>query len=350
MGDDLAPPSDALQQRHGPRPLPLFLELVRQVSETEPGLGRAALAGLGMYQRAERRLLKPARPVLNEHGGVSIKDCGGSGTPIVLVPSLINPPAILDLDSSSSLADALAPVGRVLLIDWGAASGRLDLDVGAHVTQRLLPLLDQLDQPPILVGYCLGGTMALAAAAIRPTIPAVVTLAAPWVFAAYQPGARDQLTALWHKAKGGSERLGVLPLEVLQAAFWSIDPARVVSKFARLAELDQDGEEFRRFVTLEDWANTGEPLPIPAARELIEDLFGEDLPGRAAWIGSGLPRCPSLHVSAADDLIVPAATVAPTGEHISSPAGHVGMIVGRSAPEKLHRPMRQWLEALQMPR
>ena len=73
--------------------------------------------------------------------------------------------------------------------------------------------------------------------------------------------------------------LGALPMEVLQAAFWSLDPTRTVRKFAEFGRLDPASAEARRFVELEEWANEGEPLPYPAAKELIEELFGEDLPG-----------------------------------------------------------------------
>ena len=65
-----------------------------------------------------------------------------SGPPAVLVPSLINPPDVLDLDEDVSLAAAVARMGRrSLLLDWGAARERADLDVGGHVEKLLVPLL-----------------------------------------------------------------------------------------------------------------------------------------------------------------------------------------------------------------
>ena len=49
----LAPKHDAPQ--HRPRPLPLFLDLVRDLARTDPALAAAALAGLERYQQAPRR-------------------------------------------------------------------------------------------------------------------------------------------------------------------------------------------------------------------------------------------------------------------------------------------------------
>ncbi len=332
----------------GPRPLPLFLEMVRRAAERDPQLGARALRGLAVYQQAPRAARPGERTAAAWVNGAALRECGGAGHPIVLVPSLINPPHILDLDPETSLAMALGESGRVLLLDWGPAQARAELSIGEHVLQLLLPLLAHLSEPPILVGYCLGGTMAIAAAAMRP-VRGLVTLASPWRFSAYPKPARDALGSLWGEARPTAERLGMLPIEILQAAFWSLDPERTVTKFAALADLAPDSAELRRFVTLEDWANGGEPLPLPAARELMEELFGADRSGLGGWVVGGRAvepaSVPLLHLTAGNDRIVPAATVAP-GPRLACQAGHVGMIVGRHAPRKLHRPLREWLAAL----
>src|SRR6185503_13354985 len=234
------------------------------------------------------------------------------GPPALLVPSLINPPEILDLDEDVSLADSVAGPGhRALLLDWGTAGERQELDLGGHVAELLVPLVRELREPPALIGYCLGGTMAIAAANCVET-ERVVTVAAPWRFSAYPQSSRDSLLRLWQAAKPAAERLGALPMEVLQAAFWSLDPARTVAKFAAFADADVDSAKARRFVTLEDWANEGEPLPCPAARELIEGLFGQGLPESGQWRTAGRVitdklDCPLLNIAAAQDRIIPAA-------------------------------------------
>src|SRR5207248_8022728 len=97
------PEHSALQHEHAPRPLPLFLELVRQVSERDPELARDALAGLRAYEVAERRERSPPKPEMTRAAGACLRDHGGEGPPAVLIPSLINPPRILDLDEQVSL-------------------------------------------------------------------------------------------------------------------------------------------------------------------------------------------------------------------------------------------------------
>lgn len=318
-------------------------------AEQNPQLGRDALAGLAAYERADRALVGPQRPIAFRQEGATLRDCAGEGPPVVLVPSLINPPHVLDLDSEVSLAEAIAGMGRrVLLLDWGRARDRSFLTVAGHVDDLLLPLLQQLGSPAALVGYCLGGTMAIAAANLM-QVERIVTLASPWRFAEYPEAGRNALAGLWSNARATADALGAMPMEVLQSAFWSLDPHRTVQKFAKFAALEPGSAEARRFVALEDWANEGEPLPVPAARELIEDFFGRDLPGKGEWLVAGRRvtddlSLPMLHCTASGDRITPARTApSSAGDILQLESGHVGMIVG-SARARLHDRLGRFLD------
>ena len=336
-----------MQHERAPRPLPLFLELLREVSERDPDLARDALAGLKAYETAPRRKRPTPKPEIARVRGAALRDHGGAGPPTLLVPSLINPPRILDLDEQVSLTAALAHMGRrVLLLDWGKADHRKRLSVAGHIEELLLPLLRSIGEPVALIGYCLGGTMAIAAANLMPA-ERVVTLAAPWNFARYPDASRDALKDMWRHSEPAARQLGALPMEVLQAAFWSLDPARTVKKFAEFGRLDPASPDARRFVELEEWANEGEPLPYRAAKELIEDLFGRDVSGMGTWPVGGRPmsdalEMPSLHILAGKDRIAPPAT-APAGKTIAIPSGHVGMIVG-SARARLHEALKEFMK------
>jgi poly[(R)-3-hydroxyalkanoate] polymerase subunit PhaC len=327
--------------------LPLFLELVREVAERDPELARDALTGLRAYENAARIPRPAAKPEIARVNGSCIRDHGGEGPPALLVPSLINPPRILDLDPEVSLAGAIAKMGRhALLLDWGEAEDRSGLTVAGHIEQLLLPLLRSIDEPIALVGYCLGGTMAIATANVA-ECERVVTLAAPWNFARYPERSREALRDMWHHSEPAAQSLNALPMEVLQAAFWSLDPERTVTKFAEFGRLDPDSAEARRFVQLEDWANEGEPLPYPAAKELIEGMFGQDLPGSGEWRVGGRVvtdelRVPALHILAGNDRIAPPET-APAGASVAIASGHVGMIVG-SARSKLCEQLKRFLD------
>ena len=222
-----------------------------------------------------------ALPVRRRRGRVRLRDAGGEGRPVLFIPSLINPPAILDLSRDRSLIRWLRGQGfHPWLIDWGTPGAKdRAIDVAGHVERFLLPLIATFPEPPILVGYCLGGTLAMAAAA-RSKVAGLAAIATPWQFSGYGDEARAAMAAQWAAIKPTSEALGLVPMEALQAGFWRLDPALTIAKYAAFADLDPRSEAARRFIRLEDWANQGAPLPHAFGLELFEQLIAEDRPGQ----------------------------------------------------------------------
>jgi len=324
--------------------------MLRSETAAQPERMAAALKGLRAYQQAERTPPPGLMPVVDEAHGAMLRDYGGTGAPVLFVPSLINPPNILDLDEEKSLLRWLSAQGhRVLLLDWGVDSeSRRSMNVADHVERILVPLAERLEQPPALVGYCLGGTMAIAAAALT-RVRVLATIAAPWHFSGFPPEAREMLQSLWQAAGPAAAAMGVLPMEVLQSAFWSLDPGRTVSKFEAFAQMGPDSPEARSFVTLEDWANEGPPVSEGAARELFESFFRDDLPGTGRWRVGGRVVRPeddghrTFHIVSATDRIVPHQSAVRAGEQLKLAQGHVGMVIGSRARELLWKPLDTWL-------
>jgi polyhydroxyalkanoate synthase len=324
--------------------------MLRRETADDPERMAAALAGLRRYQEAERSPPLQPPPATAGACGASLREYGGDGPPVLFVPSLINPPNILDLSSDRSLLRWLAAEGgvRPFLLDWGSdVEARTGLSVAGHIESILVPIARDLGEHVPLVGYCLGGTMALAAGATLAS--PVATIAAPWRFSGFPDESRALLGELWRSAEPTVDRLSLLPMEVLQSAFWSLDPARTVAKFETFGRLDPASAEAEAFVTLEDWANDGPPIPGAAARELFEDMFASDVTGRGAWhvcgnpVDPASPTTPSLHLVSTTDRIVPAATAPGHGAMIEVAQGHVGMVIGGGAREAVWRPLAAWL-------
>lgn len=336
--------------QHRPRPLPLFLSMLRSETDGAPDRLAAALQGLRRYQQAVRPPAPAPMPVVASVGRARVRDYGGDGPPVLFVPSLINPPDILDLDEERSMLRWLATQGlRPLLLDWGTPlPDERDLDIAGHVETMLLPLIEAIGADVMLAGYCLGGTMALAAATHR-HVRGLVLIAAPWRFGGYPATTRDALADLWRQSEAATEALGVLPMEVLQAAFWRLDPRRTVAKYEAFGQRAPDELASRAFVRLEDWANDGPPLTRGAARELMVDLYLGDRTGKGEWAVAGrtiMPAglsLPTLEIVSTSDRIVPAASAATIGERIDLGLGHVGMIVGGRARSALWEPLAAWL-------
>ena len=342
--------------QHGPRPLPLFMDMLRSETAASPERTAAALAGLRRYQEAPRtrRRMKPARI---RKGPARLRDYGragdASGPTVVFVPSLINPPFVLDLAPGRSLVEHAARAGfHPWLVDWGAPRPQdAALDLAGHVAERLVPMLRKLDGPVTLVGYCLGGTLALAAAALLGDRAAgVATIAAPWRFDGYGKESRTAMASLWTQVEPACRAMGVLPMEVLQTAFWRLDPARTIAKYEAFATASDDAA--RLFVALEDWANAGAPLTYAAGAEMFDALLAQDRPGNGAWQVAGHPidplalACPAVEFVSLTDRIVPAATAIGLPDRRNLGAGHVGMIVGGRAQAQLWDPLMAWLETV----
>ena len=336
-------------RRRGPHPLPVFLAHIANSCAGDPDRLNRALAGLRRYQTAPLEPMRDRGEIVAQCGGVTLRDHGrGSGRPVVLVPSLINPPDVLDLAPGNSFAASLAAAGhRPLIVDWGATEAH---GLEAAITERLLPLVRTLGTPVAIIGYCLGGTLALAATALLgDSITRLGLLATPWHFHGYDAAARTGLAEWWTAAAPLAAQLGSVPIDFLQPAFWALDPDGLAEKFIRFGASDGPSEAF---VRLEDWANGGAPLSIAATQGLAETLFANDASGKGRWIVGGSridPRaltCPILDIVAMRDRIVPPATALTSegpGTTWRIDAGHVGMVVGGRAAQTLWHPLAKWL-------
>jgi len=334
-------------------------------SETadSPERRSAALAGLRAFQEAPRGRPRKLAPVRFRKGRVRLRDYGvkgEAGRPVIVVPSLINGPNILDLTPDVSLLRWLAGTGvRPLLVDWGNPPPRdRSMDLAGHVEQLLLPLIakvtERLGEPPVLAGYCLGGTMAMAAACAA-KVAGLALIATPWRFAGFGAGRAD-IGSLWASAKPSCEAMGLVPVEVLQSGFWRLDPGKTIAKYEAFARMQPGSPAWQAFIAVEDWANGGAPLPYGAGRQLMEDFIARDLPGSGAWRIAGAAAgparldCPAIDFVSRHDRIVPAASAADLPDRHDVAAGHVGMIVGSRRRAELWEPLADWLSALPRPR
>lgn len=291
--------------------------------------------------------------------------CGGEGPPIVLIPSLINPSWVLDLLPGRSFAAFLARhAGRVFLIDWGApgpAQSRYDL--GDYVARQLVPLLDEICRQygrAHIIGYCLGGNLALAAALEAPHLAQSVTaIAAPWDFSHMGAGARQLAASTHHQLTPVMAKTGFMPSETLQALFAQLDPTQMERKFFDFAQLNahdpKQREKMDHFIAVEDWSNSGPDLAAGAAKTCLIDFYQDNAAAKGAWVVGGKAvnpsslRCPSLVVAAKRDKIVPEASTKALAEQmpdnslLTVDAGHVGMMVGSSAQQRCWTPVAEWL-------
>jgi polyhydroxyalkanoate synthase len=285
---------------------------------------------------------------------------------VLVVPSLINRWEVLDLTAEKSLMRAMAASGlRPYLVDWGtpnAEERRFDsTSYVARLERALAFLTKRARRAPAVMGYCMGGTLAVALAARQPRrVAGLALLAAPWDFHADRTGHGFLLSAGPLLAEL-ADKVGELPVDVLQTLFWSLDPWLAVKKFGRFLGMDQAGSSARDFVLLEDWLNDGAPLAGPTARDCLIGWYGDNLPGTNKWVVGGrriVPskmKVPALVMIPSGDRIVPplsAAALAEPGRGLKNvtrldlPLGHIGMVVSGRARDLCWTPLIEWLGAL----
>ncbi len=338
----------------------------------------AMMTGIEAYRGHPYRRRLPEPPVLWQEGTTRVLDygtCGAElepGAPTALfVPSLVNRGYVLDLLPGRSLLRWLAGQGlRPLLVDWGApgaAERRFDLD--DYVAGRLEAALDAAlagGGPTAVVGYCMGGNLALALALRRQhQLAALALLATPWDFHASQAAQARLFASSAATIDAILEAFGELPVDLLQVFFASLDPTLALKKFcafARLAAMGpKAGRRAEEFVALEDWLNDGVPLAARVARQCLVEWYGQNTPGRGLWrlagefVDAGRLELPSLVVVPASDRIVPPesaralVTLIPGSETMTPPSGHIGMVVGSSAERGLWQPLAAWLHRQMSP-
>jgi polyhydroxyalkanoate synthase subunit PhaC len=333
-------------------------------------LGRRAgafLAGLEAYRRHSYRRATPPVPVLWCAGSMRLLDYGRGrgGAAVLLVPSLINRYYILDLLPERSFVRRLAAAGlRPLVIDWGDPGA---VECGYSLDDYLSGPLDGAltaaaaangGRPVALLGYCMGGLLALAAALRRPAdVAALALLATPWDFHSER---RDQAQLLGMLADWLPLVLddgAAVPLWIIQSVFLALDPFLAERKFVRFAAMDPAGAAARGFVALEDWVNDGVPLARRVAVECACSWYRDNAPARRRWRVGGRPvipaelQKPTLVVLPSRDRLVPPASAAPLAAAIAGatvmrpPFGHIGMMASAAAPRAVWRPIAEWLLA-----
>ena len=329
------------------------------------------IAGIAAYRRHpwKRDMAEP--PEIWAEGETRLLDYGVLGPndnaaqTVLFVPSLVNRAYVLDLAPGHSMLRFLAEAGiRPLLLDWGwpgTAERQFTLTdyIAGRLERALLETKRLTGAPPVLAGYCMGGTLSVAATTRRPDlVRALALLATPWDF--HADGGKTE-TAVARVLPMLEPLLGfnaTLPIDALQTLFTMLDPFGVGDKYRAFAGLDPDSERARLFVALEDWLNDGVPLAAGVARECLSGWYGDNTPGRGEWrvggsiVDPGVLRLPAFVAAPGRDRIVPPESARPLAQLIpgavlhTPSAGHIGMTAGMGAEKALWRPLLDWLNQL----
>jgi polyhydroxyalkanoate synthase subunit PhaC len=303
--------------------------------------------------------------------------------PVLLVYALILRPYILDLVPGNSLVEYLVSDGfDVYLLDWGIPG---DEDMNLLFEDYVLDYLPEAVESVLrsshageltLFGYCQGGTMAAIYAALFPGGPLknLVLLATPVDFAPEDPGLFGLWTVLTSERYFDPNLLfdpdpmvetfgnvpGDLPGRLVEAGTSALKPLTdYAGTYASLWERMKQGDSLNSLLAVSKWVDDGVPFPGEAFRQWIRDFYqqnklakGElELRGRRVELSNIV--CPVLDIAGSKDFICPLSQARPTMDLVESEdkemlvldAGHVGLMAGPVAREKLWPRIGAWLGA-----
>lgn len=284
------------------------------------------------------------------------------GPPILLVYSLVNRPAVLDLLPGRSVVQQLLDEGfEVYLLDWGEPSA-LDFYAGLDtyinlylrtIVRKVCKLagVEQIN----LVGYCMGGTFAACYTALHPKrVKTLTLLATPLRFRSDKQLYKwandpeicrpEQLVEAWRTAPP-----------------WSFDGYSLLGLDKKPESLkglydNLDNDVFvQSYMAMEAWVGDNIPMAARVYAEFIRGCFLEDrlLEDKLEFGGRTVKirniKCPVLIISGHADHLVPHETTGcdenlfENQSQIDFPSGHVGLSVSRKSHKALWPQVRQWL-------
>ena len=327
------------------------------------------MAGIEAYRQHPYTRDVEDPPAIWSEGSTSLRDYGEvdgastDGKPVLFVPSLVNRGYVLDISARRSMLGWLAARGiRPLLVDWGSPGDtEKNYSLDDYIAGRLERALDAATGtaggPVPVVGYCLGGDLALAMVLRRQEdVQSLTLMATPWDFYGGSGVHNKLFAAATESINGVIEGFGELPVDILQTFFASLDPTLGLRKFRTFSRLDPDSEKAKDFVALEDWLNDGIPLTREVARECLIRWYRDNTPFKGEWVVSGdvvdptKLKVPTLIAAPASDRIVPIeaasplADLIPGAKLISPPSGHIGMVVSSRAKDGLWKDLLDWLK------
>lgn len=371
----------ALQRSSGDWPLwklgsnPNELASLWQKLRTDPALAQATetearsriiqlLEGVLRYQETPyQREVEDVR-IIYAHGSVRLLDYGGDvlGEPVLLIPSLINRYYILDLTPRLSLARFLARNGkRVFLVDWGTPGAmEKTLNCDGYIWEHLLPIVEVVQQVTAqsvtMIGYCMGGLLALGLAVARPSmLRGLACLATPWDFSVSEFPKNPLLDSNPESLKPHLTAKGMLSEEYIQMLFHMAQPYAFQKKIRDFLAMKSDGQEIKDFLAIEHWVQDGVPMTKGVAEDCLIHWMQNNTTARLQWkvggrvVNPAALSIPLLVAAPKDDRIVssscalPLATGAKHLTLIEPASGHVGMVVGKRRKMVLWEPLLAWI-------
>lgn len=287
--------------------------------------------------------------------------------PLLLVYALINKPYILDLTKGNSLVEYLVNRGfDVYLLDWGTPgyedkTMKLDDYILDYIPRAVRKVLRTSSADEIsILGYCMGGTLTSAFAALHPELPVrnLVFMTSPFDFE--DTGLYGCfLDERYFDIDNVVETLGLIPPEMIDFGNKMLKPTtNFFGPYISLVERANNEQFVENWKLLQKWVSDGIPFPGEAYRQWIRDFYQQnklikgELVIRGRKVNLKNISANVLNLSADKDHIAQPHQVkalmdvisSKDKEYVSLPTGHVSVTFGPKAVKLTYPTVGDWLE------
>lgn len=244
-------------------------------------------------------------------GSGNDKEKSGATNTFLIIPSIFNSPEVFFLSRDKSFMDNLRIHGEVYLIDW------LEVKDSAYslndYVNRVIEVMGNFSSMD-LIGHCIGGNLAIAAAIMMPKLAKSLTLlTCPWDFSHF-----FYVKALhgYLKLDNYIENLPLIPEIHIQILFFLLFPNYFNVKLQKFFSLTSKKEQELAF-RIENWLMSGHGIPSATYRQIMQNILGKNMFMNLKWIVNdkvidpSVITCPVYIISAIDDQIVPKFSILP---------------------------------------
>lgn len=311
--------------------------------------------------------------VLDEVGAISLRKYQSNAKdhrwPVLILPSIINRPFVLDLLPEKSFVLNLLKNGHdVYMVDWGIPqSHEQHLSFERLMTLHLEYLLEKVEidcggEKVHLMGHCLGGTIGLMASLLNPDRFASLTL----ITTPVRFSDNDKLS-LWARCpdfdlQAFTEAYGNVPWFLLQSTFLALKPNQVFQKYRQLMVKLKDPKFVRNFWAMESWANDNVDLRGECFKVLLGELYQKNALEKGSMkIGKKTldlrqHQLPTFVLIAdADHIVSPlshlTAEMVPKVKDlkvVNSEGGHVGALIGGRSVKTIWPQLNNWMRTCEV--
>ncbi len=282
-----------------------------------------------------------------------------TGDPILLVPPLGAQSACFDLRRGNSLTEHLLIKGHpTYLVDYGEI-GLRDRDLGIEfwvsdvVPNAIRKVSEDAGGKPVhLIGWCLGGLIALLTTAAYSELPikSVAMVASPFDLSKHQMIAPLRSAGKYTGGRvigTGLKVLGGVPAAIVGPLFKATSLTVYLKKPITLIKRRDDREFLAQVEAVDGLMNSMLAYPGRATLQVYQrlvqqnDLADGKVQGPNKLVDLADVRVPVMNVAGTSDVLVPVAVAHHVGELLpnspevrleTAPGGHLGVLTGRSSP------------------